>query len=96
MTETEKINEFARKVDKVAIAFESMANQWEKEDAFNLAHDVLDGVDKELHSATNESYILSLNNIRKDLSELMEAGRKNNVQLKRTQIVIAVPAGYES
>lgn len=95
MTETEKLNDFARKVDKVAIAFESMANQWEKEDAFNLAHDVLDAIDKERDGAKNESYLLSLDNIRKDLNELMEAGRKNNVQLKRTQIVIATPQGYD-
>lgn len=93
-TDAEKVNNLARKVDLVAIQFESMTNQWNKTDAVNYAWDVIGEIDDAMAKTTNKDTMIALQAIRSQLLQEMARGKEKDIRKMRTTINISYPKGY--
>jgi len=93
-TDAERINRLARKVDLCRIQFENMSNQWNKLDATNFAHDILNEIDDAMGKTTNKDSIIALQAIRNDLLQVMVYGRNIDIKKQRNTIYINYPKGY--
>lgn len=93
-TEAEKVRGIARRIDMALIQFENMSNQWNKVDAMNYAHDILNDIDDLMYITTNKDTMLALESLRGELYRAMVNARSKDIKKMRTNIVINYPAGY--
>lgn len=93
-TDAEMINNLSRKVDLCSIQFENMSNQWNKEDAFNYAYDILNEIDDAAAKTKNKDTMLAIQAVRNNLTNAMTMARKKDIKKMRTTINISYPKGY--
>lgn len=93
-TDAEKVRNISRRIDVCLIQFENMSNQWNKVDAMNYAHDILNDIDDMQLVTTNKDTMLALEALKSQLLTAMADARKIDIKKLRTNIVINYPAGY--